>query len=45
IAFRYGLLGVSDISLGVAFCIIFAFIVALAAYSMYLLHKGVGVKS
>ncbi|MEL6723146.1 MAG: ABC transporter permease [Pseudomonadota bacterium] len=44
-AFRYGLLGVSDISLGVAFGIIFAFIVALAAYSMYLLHKGVGVKS
>jgi len=44
-AFRYGLLGVSDISLGIAFGIILAFIAALATYSMYLLHKGVGIKS
>jgi ABC-2 type transport system permease protein len=44
-AFRYGLLGVSDISLGVAFGIILAFIVVLAVYSMYLLNKGVGIKS
>ncbi len=44
-AFRYGLLGVSDISLSVAFGIILAFIVVLAAYSMYLLNKGVGIKS
>ncbi len=44
-AFRYGLLGVSDISLSTAFGIIFAFTVALATYSLYLLHKGVGIKS
>ncbi len=44
-AFRYGLLGVSDISLVAAFGIILAFIAVLAAYSLYLLHKGVGIKS
>ena len=44
-AFRYGLLGVSDISLLVAFGIIIAFIVALFAYSMRLLNQGVGIKN
>ena len=44
-AFRYGLLGVSDIPLGTAFGIIIAFIVALFAFSMSLLRRGVGLKS
>jgi len=44
-AFRYGLLGVSDISLWLAFGIIIGFIGILFAFSMYLLNKGVGVKS
>lgn len=44
-AFRYGLLGVSDISLLSAFGLIFGFIVALSAYAMYLLNRGVGIKS
>jgi ABC-2 type transport system permease protein len=44
-AFRYGLLGVSDIHLGVAFSIIVAFIAALTTASLYLLRKGVGLKS
>ncbi len=43
--FRYGLHGVSDIPLGLAFGIIFAFIVALAAYSLSLLRRGVGIKT
>ncbi len=43
--FRYGLNGVTDIPLGIAFSIIFAFIVALTGYSLRLLHKGVGVKT
>lgn len=44
-AFRYGLLGVSDIPLGTAFAIILVFIVGLAAFSLRLLNRGVGIKS
>lgn len=43
-AFRYGLLGVSDIPLGIAFLIIAAFITALVLYSLSLLRRGVGIK-
>lgn len=43
--FRYGLLGVSDIPLGIAFGIIFAFILALTLFSLSLLRRGVGLKS
>ena len=44
-AFRYGLLGVSDISLGVAYGIIMFFIAALYGFSLYLLKKGVGIRT
>jgi ABC-2 type transport system permease protein len=44
-AFRYGLLGVSDIGLGTAFAIILGFIVALTFYSLRLLERGVGIKT
>ncbi|MEA3277250.1 MAG: ABC transporter permease [Pseudomonadota bacterium] len=44
-AFRYGLLGVSDIPLGIAFSIILAFIAVLTAYSLHLLRRGVGIKT
>jgi ABC-2 type transport system permease protein len=44
-AFRYGLLGVSDIPLGIAFGMILIFIAALAVYSLYLLRHGVGIKT
>ncbi|MBT8439806.1 MAG: ABC transporter permease [Gammaproteobacteria bacterium] len=44
-AFRYGLLGSSDIPLSVAFSIIIGFIVALGAFSLWLLKKGVGIKN
>lgn len=44
-AFRYGLLGVSDIDLPTAFAIIVAFTVALFAYALRLLRTGVGVRS
>jgi len=43
-AFRYGLLGVSDIALWQAFAIIIGFILALGAYAMWLLARGVGIK-
>jgi ABC-2 type transport system permease protein len=44
-AFRYGLLGVSDIPLATAFSIILAFIALLAFYSLRLLRRGVGIKT
>jgi len=44
-AFRYGLLGVSDINIVTAFTIIFVFILVLSAYSLFLLHRGIGIKS
>ncbi len=44
-AFRYGILGVSDIQPGVALTLILVFIVVLAAAALWLLHKGVGIKN
>jgi len=44
-AFRFGILGVSDIPLPLAFGIILAFIGGLAAYSVWILDRGVGIKS
>jgi ABC-2 type transport system permease protein len=44
-AFRYGLLGVSDIPLWTAFLIILGFIAVLFAFGMSLLQRGVGIKS
>ncbi|MDB4303427.1 ABC transporter permease [Desulfosarcina sp.] len=44
-AFRYGVLGQSDINITYAFIIIFAFIIILASCTLYLLKKGVGIRS
>ena len=44
-AFRYGVLGVSDIEISVAFVIIIAFNLVLAIASLIFLNKGVGIKS
>lgn len=44
-AFRYGILGVSDIHIGVAYAIIVLFIVLLFGVCEYLLYKGVGLRS
>ena len=43
--FRYGILGVSDISPIASFSLLIVFIVALYAYAYYLLKKGVGIRS
>ncbi len=43
-AFRYGLLGVSDINTITALIIIIAFIVVLFVFSLHLLNKGIGMK-
>jgi len=43
-AFRYGLLGVTDIDLTLAFVIIILFITALFLFALNLLRRGVGIK-
>ncbi len=44
-AFRYGILGVSDIDIYSAFIITLVFIVLLFGFSLYLLHRGAGIKT
>ncbi|MDX1518934.1 MAG: ABC transporter permease [Gammaproteobacteria bacterium] len=44
-AFRYGMLGVSDIDINHAFLIIILFILALGTFSMILLNRGTGIKT
>lgn len=44
-AFRYGLLGVSDIPMDLALGIVILFIVALTGFSLYLLNRGIGIKN
>jgi len=44
-AFRYGLLGVSDVNLGAAYLAIFSFIVCMSWFAMHLLNRGYGVRS
>lgn len=43
-AFRYGVIGSSDINLSVAILIIVGFNVLLFAYAMYLLKRGIGIR-
>ena len=43
--FRYGMLGISDIGLPVAYSVIIGFIVVLFLYSLSLLQRGVGIRS
>jgi ABC-2 type transport system permease protein len=44
-AFRYGLIGVSDVDITLAFAMILGFIVLLVLISLVLLHKGTGIKN
>jgi ABC-2 type transport system permease protein len=43
-AFRYGVLGTSDIPIGTAYAIIFVAIALLYSVSLYLLNKGIGIR-
>lgn len=43
--FRFGLLGTSDIDITLAFTIVIMFTVALFGFCLYLLNKGVGIRS
>jgi ABC-2 type transport system permease protein len=44
-AFRYGLLGISDISMTVAYVVMIGFAVVLAVIGLTLLDRGIGLRS
>jgi predicted Zn-dependent protease len=44
-AFRYGILGVSDIDIHLAFAIVILFVAALFGYSLWLLRRGTGIRT
>jgi ABC-2 type transport system permease protein len=44
-AFRYGLLGISDVPVWTAFALMLAFVAALASAGLWLLKRGVGLRS
>ena len=44
-AFRYGFLGISDISLTTSYAISIGFIVVLYVFSLYLLRTGKGIRT
>lgn len=44
-SFRYGFLGISDISLSTAITVIILFITVLFSISLYLLNKGTGIRT
>ncbi len=44
-AFRYGLLGSSDIPLGTAYALMVGFVIVLGSLSLWLLKRGVGLRS
>jgi len=44
-AFRYGLLGISDVPLWIAYALMLFFVVALATLGLWLLKRGVGLRS
>lgn len=44
-AFRFGVLGISDVHIGVALLVMLAFVVALSIVALQLLKRGVGLRS
>ncbi|GAA4856709.1 ABC transporter permease [Luteimonas vadosa] len=44
-AFRYGLLGVSDVPLWIAYVLMLGFVVVLGGLGLWLLNRGVGLRS
>jgi ABC-2 type transport system permease protein len=44
-AFRFGVLGISDVNIGVAFVVMLAFVVGLSILALQLLKRGVGLRS
>ena len=44
-AFRYGLLGMSDVPLVTAYALMIGFVVGLGGFALFLLHRGIGLRS
>jgi len=44
-AFRYGVLGVGDVPIGIAYLVMCAFVAVLGGIALTLLHRGVGLRS
>jgi ABC-2 type transport system permease protein len=44
-AFRYGLLGVTDVPLWIAYAVMLGFVVGLSALALHLLRRGTGLRS
>jgi ABC-2 type transport system permease protein len=44
-AFRFGVLGISDVHVGVAFVVMLGFVVGLSVLALQLLKRGVGLRS
>ncbi len=44
-AFRYGLLGVSDVPVWIAYALMLAFVAVLATFGLWLLRRGIGLRS
>jgi len=44
-AFRYGFLGVSDVSLTLALTVVISFIVVMFSFALYLINRGIGLRS
>ncbi len=44
-AFRFGILGISDVSVGWAFVVMLAFVAALSILALQLLKRGIGLRS
>jgi ABC-2 type transport system permease protein len=44
-AFRFGVLGISDVNVGVAFVVMIGFVIALSVVALQLLKRGVGLRS
>ncbi len=43
-AFRYGILGVSDIPVGAAFAMVVGFILVMFSVALYVLNRGIGIR-
>jgi ABC-2 type transport system permease protein len=44
-AFRYGLLGVSDVPIWIAYALMLGFVLVLGGLGLWLLNRGVGLRS
>ena len=44
-AFRFGVLGISDVDVGIAFVVMLGFVVGLSIVALQLLKRGVGLRS